>query len=71
MYIQPYPHYSNILKQFKPKIPKNNPTYHTSPLHNPNNSYMSQHKLDRLGPVDNRLSPDKLHHFVQKKQKKL
>ena len=25
-------------------------------------------KLDRVGPVDNRPSPDKLHHFVKKKK---
>ena len=27
-------------------------------------------KLDGVGPVDNRPSSDKLHHFVQKKKKK-
>ena len=27
-------------------------------------------KLDGVGPVDNRPSTDKLHHFVQKKKKK-
>ena len=27
-------------------------------------------KLDGVGPVDNRPSPTKLHHFVQKKKKK-
>ena len=27
-------------------------------------------KLDRVGPVDNRPSTDKLHHFVQKKEEK-
>ena len=43
-HIQPYPKYSHIPKQFKPKIPQHNPTYHRSPLHIPNNSYMSQHK---------------------------
>jgi hypothetical protein len=26
-------------------------------------------KLDRVGPVDNRPSPDKLYHFVKKKKK--
>ena len=26
-------------------------------------------KLDGVGPVDNRPSPEQLHHFVQKKQK--
>ena len=43
-HIQPYPKYSHIPKQFKPRIPQHNPTYHRSPLHIPNNSYMSQHK---------------------------
>ena len=28
------------------------------------------HKLDGVGPVDNRPSTDKLHHFVQKKKKR-
>ena len=28
-----------------------------------------QHKLDGVGPVDNRPSTDKLNHFVQKKSK--
>jgi hypothetical protein len=42
--IQPYPKYSHIPKQFKPRIPQQNPTYHRAPLHIPNNSYMSQHK---------------------------
>ena len=27
-------------------------------------------KLDGVGPVDNRPSPDKLHHFVKKKRRK-
>ena len=27
-------------------------------------------KLDGVGPVDNKPSTDKLHHFVQKKKKK-
>ena len=29
-----------------------------------------EHKLDGVGPVDNRPSPDKLHYFVQQKIKK-
>ena len=29
-----------------------------------------QHKLDGVGPVDNRASTDKLHHFVRKKKTK-
>ena len=28
------------------------------------------YKLDGVGPIDNRPSTDKLHHFVQKKNKK-
>ena len=28
-------------------------------------------KLDGVGPVDNRPSTDKLHHFVRKKEKKM
>ena len=43
-HIQPYPKYSHLPKQFKSRIPQHNPTYHRSPLHIPNNSYMSQHK---------------------------
>ena len=45
-HIQPYPKYSHLPKQFKPRIPQHNPTYHRSHLHipNSNNSYMSQHK---------------------------
>ena len=31
--------------------------------------YGSQKKLDRVGPVDNRPSTDKIHHFVQKRKK--
>ena len=38
-HIQPYPKYSHIPKQFKPRIPQYNPTYHRSPLYIPNNSY--------------------------------
>ena len=30
----------------------------------------SAKKLDGVGPVDNRPSTDKLHHFVQKKRRK-
>ena len=29
------------------------------------------HKLDGVGPVDNRPSTDKLHHFVEKREKKV
>ena len=36
--------FSHIPKQIKPRIPQHNPTYHISPLHITNNSYMSQHK---------------------------
>ena len=32
---------------------------------------LSEWKLDGVGPVDNRPSTDKLHHFVQKKRKKI
>ena len=34
------------------------------------NSYRHLEKLDGVGPVDNRPSTDKLHHFVQKEEEK-
>ena len=30
--------------------------------------FLKVYKLDGVGPVDNRSSTDKLHHFVQKKK---
>ena len=35
---------------------------------NKKNIYMFENKLDVVGPVDNRPSTDKLHHFVRKKE---
>ena len=44
-----------------------NPKIHCSPgMHN----VQVITKLDRVGPVDNRPSTDKLHHFVRKKERK-
>ena len=34
------------------------------------NGHKFKFKLDGLGPVDNRPSTDKLHHFVRKKKKR-
>ena len=32
--------------------------------------FLKVYKLDGIGPVDNRPSTDKLHHFVRRKKKK-
>ena len=45
--------------------------YYSMPPHKHyTRNWKNKNKLDGVGPVDNRPSTDKLHHFVRKKNKK-